>query len=346
MILLALAPLLVGVYLWVLRRRRRYTVRYSSLSLLREAVPQGSQLRRHLPFALFLLALSSLIVAMGRPVSIVSVPTGQVTIILAVDVSRSMCSTDISPNRLTVAQQAMLSFIQRQPPGTQIGIVAFAGFAELIQPPTADQELLQDAVESLLTGRRTGIGNGILKSIDAIAEIDPNVAPSVSGVAASDQPTPVARGAFAPDIIVVLTDGVSNVGVEPLDAAQQAVDRGIRVYTIGFGTANGSTLNCGGQFGGQFGGRNQFGGDPQFGGASGGFRRGIDEETLKQVADMTAGAYYSAESAGELQKVFEELPTYLITRHETTEISIIFAALGALLAALAIGLALLWNPLP
>jgi Ca-activated chloride channel family protein len=346
LLLLGLIPLIIAFYVWVLRHRRRYTVRYSSLSLLREALPRHSLLRRHLPFALFLLALSSLIVAMGRPVAIVSVPTGQVTIILTVDVSRSMCSTDISPNRLTVAQQAMLSFIQRQPPGTQIGIVAFAGFAELIQPPTTDQELLQDAVESLLTGRRTGIGNGILKSIDAIAEIDHNVAPSVSGATANDQPTPVARGAFAPDIIVVLTDGVSNVGIEPLDAARQAVDRGIRVYTIGFGTANGSTLNCGGQFGGQFSGGGQFGSDPQFGGGSSGFRRGIDEETLKQVADMTDGAYYSAESAGELQKVFEDLPTYLITRHETSEISIIFAALGATLAVMALGLALLWNPLP
>lgn len=180
--LLGLIPLIIGAYIWTLRRRRRFAVRYSSLALVREALPHQSRLRRHLPFALFLLALISLVLALGRPVTAVNVPAGQATIILAVDVSRSMCSTDIPPNRLTAAQAAAQSFIQDQGNSTQIGIVAFAGFAELIQPPTADQEVLQDAVQSLSTGRRTAIGSAILKSLDAIAEINPNVAPSDSGV--------------------------------------------------------------------------------------------------------------------------------------------------------------------
>ena len=146
--------------------------------------------------------------------------------------------TDIEPNRLLAAEAAALSFIQRQGANTQIGLVAFAGFAELIQPPTSDQEVLQDAVESLFTGRRTAIGSGILEALDAIAEIDPNIAPSETGKATDVKPTPVPKGAYAPHIIVLLTDGVSNAGPQPTDAAQQAVDRGIRVYTIGFGTAN------------------------------------------------------------------------------------------------------------
>jgi Ca-activated chloride channel family protein len=348
--LLGLIPLIIAVYVWMLRRRRRFAVRYSSLSLVREALPHQSRWRRHLPFALFLLALASLAVALARPVAIMSVPTNQTTVILTIDVSRSMCSTDIQPSRLEAAEAAALSFIQRQKSSTQIGIVAFSGFAELIQPPTTDSEALQDAVESLLTGRRTAIGSGILKSIDAIAEVDENVAPSVSDSNASrgDKPTPVPKGAYAPEIIVLLTDGVSNAGPLPLDAAQQAADRGIRVYTIGFGTANGSAFpNCGRQFlgreplGGQFGGGQGFGG----GGGGGGFRRGIDEATLKQIADMTGGTYYSAESAGELQNVFQNLPTYLITKHEITEISVVFVAIGALLAAIAVALALIWHPL-
>jgi len=334
----------------MLRRRRRFAVRYSSLSLVREALAQQSRWRRHLPFALFLLALASLIIALGRPVSIVSVPAGQATILLAMDVSRSMCSTDIPPNRLLAAEAAALDFIQRQPASTQIGIVAFAGFGELVQPPTSDQEILEEAVESLTTGRRTGIGSGILEALDAIAEIDLNVAPSVRNPSVDAQPTPVPNGAYAPSIIVLLTDGASNVGPEPVDAAQQAADRGVRVYTIGFGTAQGGVMNCslrpgsGGSGGDLFGGGGGGGNDP-FGGG-GGFRRGIDEETLKQVSDMTGGAYYSAESAGELQEVFQNLPTSLIMRHETTEISFIFAAIGALLAAIAVGLALSWHPLP
>jgi Ca-activated chloride channel family protein len=345
LLLLVLIPLIVGIYIWMLRRRRRFTVRYSSLALVRAALPRYARWRRHLPFALFLTALSSLIIGAGRPVSIVNVPAGEVTIMLAIDVSRSMCSTDIPPNRLQAAMAAALSFIQDQPPGTQIGIVGFAGFAELIYPPTGDQEVLEDVVMSLTTGRRTAIGSGILESIDAISEIDPNVAPSVRNPNVDPIPTPVPNGAYAPSIIVLLTDGASNAGPEPVEAAQQAAERGVRVYTIGYGTASGGMMNCRAQFGDEpMAGMPSFGND-QFGGG-GGFRRGIDEETLKQVAEITGGEYYSAESADELQEVFHSLPTSLITRPEITEISVIFAAVGALFAALAIGLSLLWQPLP
>ncbi len=346
LLLLGLIPLIVAVYIWMLRRRWRFAVRYSSLALVREALPHQSRLRRHLPFALFLLALASLVIALGRPVTSVSVPTGRATIILAMDVSRSMCSTDIPPNRLEAAKAAALSFIQRQGSSTQIGIVAFAGFAELIQPPTTDQEVLQDVVESLTTARRTAIGSAILESLDAIAEINKNVAPSVTDASPGVEPTPVPKGVYAPDIIVLLTDGASNRGPWPLDAAQQAVDRGVRVYTIGFGTENGAIMDCGQGFQGSdpFGGGQQSGGGLGFGG--GGFRRGIDEATLKEIAAMTGGTYYSAESAGELQHVFQELPTYLITRPELMEISVTFTAIGALLAALAIVLSLIWHPLP
>lgn len=338
LLFLGLVPLLIAGYLWRLGRRRRLALAYSSLSLLAEALPQSSAWRRHTPFALFLLALLTLIIALARPQATVSVPAGRATIIMAIDVSRSMCSTDISPNRLQVAQAAAQGFIQRQESNTQIGIVAFAGFAELVQPPTADQELLEDAVQGLRTARRTAIGSAILKSLDAIAEVNPDVAPSQTDSAAG--PARPAAGVYAPDIIVLLTDGASNRGPAPLAAAQQAVERGVRVYTIGFGTAAGSAMNCPAQFQGD---DQLFGGG--FGGG-GGFRRGIDEATLKEIADMTGGAYYAAESASELQEVFAELPTYLITTRELREITVIFSALGALLVALAIALALLWQPLP
>jgi Ca-activated chloride channel family protein len=343
LVFLVLVPALIAAYSFVLRRRRRYAVRYSSLALVRQAtVPRQSWIRRHLPFGLFLIALSSLTVALSRPVSVVSVPTGQVTILLAIDVSRSMCSTDIPPTRIEAAKQAALSFIQHQPSNTQIGIVAFAGFAELVQPPTNEQNTLSAAVESLQTGARTAIGSGILKAIDAIADVDKSVAPSITDDGSTIAPTPVPKGAYAPDIIVLLTDGVSNSGPQPLEAAQQAADRGIRVYTIGFGTASGAEFAfCGQQFNG--GGFGVFGGG---GGGGGGFRRGIDEATLRQVSDMTGGKYYSAESADQLNSVFRGLPTYLITKHQTTEITFAFAALGALMAALAIGLSVLWHPLP
>ncbi len=341
LLLLGLVPLIVAAYLWMLRRRRRYTIRFSSLALVREALPHQSRLRRHLPFALFLSGLTSLIFAMGRPTATVNVPTGQTVIILAIDVSRSMRATDIPPSRLQAAKAAALSFVQRQEANVQIGIVAFAGFAELIQTPTNDQEALETAIESLTLARRTAIGSGLLASLDAIAQINKSVAPIGSGTSSETEPTPVPEGAYIPDIVVLLTDGVSNSGPMPLVAAQAAVDRGVRVYTIGFGTDNGTMPGDPQQ---------PQGGDYYFGGGGqdfgGGYRMGIDEETLKQIATLTGGEYYSATSAGELQSVFQKLPTYFTLKQEFMEISVAFTAIGALLAALAIGLSLIWRPLP
>jgi Ca-activated chloride channel family protein len=266
-----------------------------------------------------------------------------------------MCATDIAPNRLIAAEKAAASFIERQGSTTQIGIVAFAGFAEIVQSPTTDQEVLLDVVESLATGRRTAVGSAILRSLDAIAEIDPNVAPSVAeGDPPEAAPEPVPNGAYAPAIVVLLTDGASNAGPEPVDAAAQASARGVRVYTIGFGTDDpgAQSPRCGSQFVGSeptdsidpgpFGGFGGGGG----GGGGGGFRRAIDEDTLIAVADATGGTYYPAESADELASVFAELPTNIITKHEVTEISVAFVALGVILVALAILLGQAWRPIP
>jgi Ca-activated chloride channel family protein len=344
LILFLLIPLIAAVYILLLRRRRRFAIRYSSLSLVREAATHQSWLRRHLPFILFLFALTSLVMALGRPVATVSVPSNKATIILTIDVSRSMCSTDIPPNRLEAAKDAAQVFIQQKGNGRQIGVVAFAGFAELVQPPTNDLRVLQGAVESLTTARRTAIGSAILRAIDAIAEVDARVAPSELGVSPESIPP---EGEYVPHIIVLLTDGASNAGPFPLTAAQQAVDRRVRVYTIGFGTVNNtSPMNCGDQFqeidpfgGGGFG-------FPFAGGNSGAFRRELDEETLKQIAEMTGGSYYAATSAGELENVFQNLPTYLVTTKETIEITAFFTTIAALFLMAALILSLLWHPLP
>jgi Ca-activated chloride channel homolog len=343
--LLLLIPLAIGVYLWILRRRRRFSVRYSSLSLVREAAAKQSWLRKHLPFVLFLLALTSLVFALTRPVATVMIPSNEATVILAMDVSLSMCSTDIAPNRLEVAKESALSFVRDNTAGRKVGIVAFAGFAELIQPSTTDLRSLERAIESLVPARRTAIGSAILRSIDAIAEVDDRVAPSELRQSTDSAPA-VAEGEYLPHIVVLLTDGASNAGPLPLTAAEQAVERGIRVYTIGFGTTNNSSpMNCGDGdlfgFGGGFGSPFE-----PFGGGGGGFRREIDEETLIQIANLTGGEYYSATSAGELLEVFRSLPTYVVATRETTEISVFFTAFAVLLAIIALLLALRWHPLP
>ena len=254
-----------------------------------------------------------------------------------------MCSVDIQPTRLQAAEAAAASFIQHQKATTQIGVVAFAGFAELIQPPTTDKEALQTALRSLLTGTGTAIGSGILESLDAIAETDKTVAPSASGVLPERALPPVRAGAYAPDIIVLLTDGVSDTGPLPLDAAREATARGVQVYTVGFGTPNGNaSASCQSSDPSGLGGSG-----PSTSSAGGGaLPRGIDEPTLKRIAAMTGGAYYPASSASELQSVFDHLPTHLTTRHETFEVSAAFAAAGALFATMACALSFAWHPLP
>jgi Ca-activated chloride channel family protein len=262
---------------------------------------------------------------------------------MAVDVSRSMCSNDIPPNRLEAAKDAAQNFVQSRIEGRQIGIVAFAGFAELIQPPTTNVQDLTTAIESLTPARRTAIGSAILRSIDAIAEIDDRVAPS--DMAGQDpNAAPVPDGEFSPHIIVVLTDGASNAGPYPLTAAEQAAERGIRVYTIGYGTTNGnSVMDCNDSFSNDdpFGG----GGFGPMGGGGGGFRRDIDEATLIQVAEVTDGEYYAATSAGQLEEVLQNLPNYLVVTEETIEISAFFTAFAAFLAILAMIFSMLWRPL-
>jgi Ca-activated chloride channel family protein len=345
LLLLLLLPLLVLLYFWILRRRRRYALRYSSLSLIRQALPERSSWRRHIPAALYLSALISLILAFARPVTEVQVPLSRTTIILAMDISRSMCAVDVPPNRLTVAQDAAISFIEEQADGTLIGLVAFADFAEIVVPPTEDREALEAAVETLSTSIGTAIGSATLKGIDAIAEIKPEMPPSGVNLGVDGGEAAGPSGPYQPDIIVLLTDGANTRGPRPVDAAQQAADRGLRVYTIGFGTTERSEMVCSQeQMGGDaFGGFSGFG---RFGGFSGGnFQRYLllDEPTLREVAEITGGGYFRAVDAEQLLQVFRELPKRIELQVARIEISVAFTALGAMLLLLATGLSWHWN---
>jgi len=348
--LVLLAPALLALYWLMLRRRRRFAVSYASLSLIREALPGRTRWRRRLPFALFLLAIASLAVAAARPQATITVPISRTTVILALDVSLSMCSTDVAPNRFAVAQEVARTFVADQPIGTRIGIVAFAGGAQLVAPPTTDRKLLGEAIDGMKAGRGTAVGTALLRSVDAIAGINPEVARTdLQSPAAPRSNLP--PGAYQPDIVVLLTDGATTQGVSPLVAAQQAADRRLRVYSIGFGTTNAAPLSCS---------RDQLGSDyliNQFasGGGFGGFGGGrgadgpprsvlrIDERSLQAIADLTGGTYHRAADATELVEVFRNLPKEVILQRQHTEIGFAFTALGALLALAATGLSLAWN---
>jgi Ca-activated chloride channel family protein len=353
--LLVLIPLLVLFYIWILRRKRKYAVRYSSLSLIREALPKHAHLRRHLPFILFLVSMAFLVIAAARPRAEVEIPISRTTIMLAIDISRSMCATDVEPNRLTVAQEAALAFIEDQADDTRIGIVAFADFAEIVVAPTNDKEALKAAINNFTTSIGTAIGSATLKSIDAISEINQSVSHSGVDLRSVVEEDQTETNLFQPDIIVVLTDGANTRGSPPLDAAQKAANRQLRIYTIGFGSSDPGDMVCSPQqlgsdsFSGGFGGGG-FRDENSGGGFDGGgrFRRFLllDEETLQGMADLTGGIYYRAEDAEQLYDVFINLPNDIVLQKDHQEITALFSIVGAALIICALALSLFWNRFP
>ncbi|HEY7224738.1 MAG TPA: VWA domain-containing protein [Micromonosporaceae bacterium] len=340
-------PLLLGFRWWLRRRRRRDAVRVSSLTLIRAALPGPTSWRRRIPLWLLAGALLILGVGAARPTASVVTPSDDSAILLAMDMSGSMCSTDVPPNRLTAAQNAARDFIKAQPAGTKIGIVGFAGHATVLVEPTADRQALLDAIANLRTSRGTAIGLGILAALDAIADINPDVAHS--GV---EEGANGAASNYQPDTIVVLTDGANTQGVPPVTAAHEAAARGVRVYTIGFGTADPGPLACssdqisGDPFGGRgFGGGGGFG-RGGFGGGGAGIFLDIDEQGLTQVADITGGEYFQAQDAKQLDDALLGLPSHIVLARHNTELTVWFALAGALLVTTALGLSLWWQRRP
>jgi Ca-activated chloride channel homolog len=346
-------PALLVAYWLLLRRRRKQAVRYSSVALLRTVLPKRTRWKRHVPVALLLAGLVALAVAAARPHMMRDVPYARTSVILALDVSGSMCSTDVEPNRLAVAQAAARRFVETQAKNVRMGLVVFSGFAELTVPPTNDREALVAAIDGLTVGRGTAIGAAMLKGLDAIAEVNPGVPPV--GDAPETEPAPRATRAgvngYVPDIVVLLTDGRNNRGIEPLDAVPYAVERRVRVYPIGFGTTNPSGRSCTrAQLGGDVFDRGRFGGGGFGGGGFGGGRFGsfliADEPTLKAVAARTGGAYHSAKDADQLHKVFSDLPNEVATQRERTEVTWVLAAFGAVFAAAAVAASMRWSAYP
>jgi Ca-activated chloride channel homolog len=358
LLLMLTVPLVWGVYVLAMRRRRRQAVSYSSVALLRSVLPARARWRRHLPVAALLGSLGVLGIASARPQMVRSVPTSRTSIILALDVSRSMCATDVEPNRIAAAKQAARDFVEDLPSGTRLGLVVFSGYAQLAVAPTDDYDILVGSIDALTTGRGTAIGAAMLKSLDAIAEVNGDVKPvgDVSGLgivpsgATPPSAGPVGAGGFVPDIVVLLTDGANTRGIAPLDAVPFAVERRVRIYTIGFGTSQPTALACTAE---QLGGDTQRFGAPGTGfGPGGGFGGGgrsplrADNATLEQVAERTGGMFYSAQDAPQLRRVFTDLPKDVTVQKEPREVTAPFVALGALLAAVAVGASIKWSAYP
>jgi Ca-activated chloride channel family protein len=330
--LLVTVPALIALYLFVIRRRKKTAVRYASLALVSQALGPGAAVRRHIPPTLLLLTWTTLVVASARPAALVLLPSQRETVVLAMDVSGSMRAADVDPDRITASKQAAKNFVASQSRGTRMAVVAFAGTAMLVQPPTLNREDVAAAIDRFQLQRGTNIGAGILVALQTIfpdAEFDigprfdnggPRSAPL--GEARPTEPdfSPVEPGSHGSAVVVLLTDGQTTTGPDPVEVARIAADRGVRVFTVGFGSRAGETVG--------------------FGGMS--MRVQLDEETLRQVAEITRGRYFHAASATDLHEVYESLTTQLVMERVETEITALFAAAAGVFMLLASGLSLLW----
>jgi Ca-activated chloride channel family protein len=322
-------PLLLGAYLWILQRKKKQAVRYASLTMVREAMGVGQRIRRHVPPALFFLALAAMLVALARPQATITLPTQHETVILAMDISGSMRATDVEPNRLVAAQNAAKQFVSEQPENVRVGVVAFAGTATVAQAPTRNREDVIAAIDRFQLQRATAIGSGIIVSLAAIfPDQGIDVGTLTYGAdnsrkadkAGPPAVKPVPPGSYSSAVIILLTDGQRTTGPDSIMAAKMTAERGVRVYTVGVGTPEGKIIG--------------------FEGWS--MRVRLDEETLKGIANITHAEYFYAGNAVDLNKVYQTLNAKLVMERKKTEVTALFSGLAALLAVVSAALSLAW----
>jgi Ca-activated chloride channel family protein len=308
---LAVVALLAIAYLIMQRRRPRYVARFTNVDLLANIVARRPRWRRHVPPALTLLALSALVVGLARPELAVAVPREEATVILAMDSSGSMTATDVAPDRMAVARDVASSFVEDLPEDFQVGLVSFSDQADVVVPPTADRAEAVRALERLEADNGTALGDAIARSVEL-------------GVSSLDEDEQPAEGE-SPVIVLVLSDGANTTGdFEPLEAAQQAVDAKVPVYTVALGTAEGTIEGPDG-----YGGTRTIAVPP-------------DPETLSQVAEATGGRFFEAADAEALRSVYDEIGSQVGTEQEQRELTVVFTAAGAVLLLVGAALSSLW----
>jgi len=324
LIFLVLVPIFVATYLWLQQRRRDQLARYGDAGLMPGSASRGrSGVRRHLPAVLFLLALTILIVALARPQTVLSLPRLEGTVVMAFDVSGSMAADDLKPTRLDAAKAAATDFVQNQPSSVQVGVVSFSDGALPAQVPTNDQGAVLLAISRLTTQKGTSLGEGIqtaLKTIDAATNPPLTLSTRGQNATPTPSPTPVPKGTYSSAVIILLTDGENNEAPDPLAAAQAAADRGVRIYTVGIGSPSGADLKINGFT----------------------IHSRLDESTLQQIAQITGGTYYNAQSTQDLKDIYDKLDPQLIVKPQNTEVTSLLAGAGIVVLLLGGALSLLW----
>ncbi|MEO8541866.1 MAG: VWA domain-containing protein [bacterium] len=321
---LILVPVVVALYILVQRRRPKYAARFTNLDLLANVVDKTPGWRRHVPAALGLLALTSLLIAVARPEFVHKVPKQEATVVLVTDVSGSMTATDIEPTRMDAAKTAAHTLVEKLPKGFRLSLVSFSAGVRTVVAPTTDRELMNSAIDSLTPVGGTAMGDGIVEGIAAS-----HLSPDDVKAAANPTATPAAgagdKKENPPVILVLLSDGANTLGqTDPIDAATQAQEQGIPIFTIALGTQDGVAIVTDAQ------GRQRRVNVPP------------DEETLKQIADMTEGKFFSAPSSDDLQSIYEALGSKIGYNETTSEATVGFAGFAALAVLAAGALSLLW----
>jgi len=326
-------PLLPVLYVWLLRRRGKTVLRYSSLQLVREASER--RWRRHVPPALLLVACAVLLFAAARPMASLTLPWARTSVMLAIDVSLSMRVSDVKPTRLAAAQEAAKLFLRDLPKGIEVGLVTFAGSAQVAQAATLDRASLVSAIDAFQMQLGTAVGNGIVL---CLAELFPDHGINLGDMtfgrgqkvrsrgdkdSAAPPPkeiTPVAPGSYDSAAILLLSDGRRTTGVDTLEAAKMAADRGVRIHVVGLGTVDGTASGADGLA----------------------IYMQLDEPTLREVARMTGGEYHHAGTAEELRSVYQDLGSRLQVQTRATEITPVLALLAAVLVLVAAALSMRW----
>lgn len=313
-------PLFVLLYLRMQKRRQQYAVRYGSLGLVQQANGRGIGVRRHVPALFFLAGLIVLFVALGRPQMEIGLPKVEGIVILAFDVSGSMSADDFEPTRMEAAKAVARDFVARQPSTVRVGVVAFSDSGFSVQLPTNDQAAILASIERLQPQRGTSLANGIIVSLNTIANItgqEPIVGLSDPE---STTPTPAPVSAENSAVIVLLTDGENNMNPDPFAAAQFAADRGVPIHTIAIGSVEGVDLTV-----------NGFTVHTQ-----------VDEETLQGISEMTDGFYFNAKTEEDLKAIYESIEPNFKINKEKTEVTAVFAGLSILILLIGGMLSLLW----
>jgi Ca-activated chloride channel family protein len=315
-----LIPLFAGLYI-LSRQRRQPAPGSAGLELVQGGLGRGPGIRRHVPLAIFLIGLSILLFALARPQAVVSLPRIEGTVILAFDVSGSMAAADLQPTRMEAAKAAAREFVQRQPASVQIGVVAFSGSGFAVQSPTNDQEAILASIDRLTPELGTSLGQGILVSLETIARADGNAPPLNGGdQSPSPTPTPFPEGTYTSAAILLLTDGENTAPPDPFAAAQAATDRGVRIYTVGVGSAAGTILDV-----------NGFTVHTQ-----------LDEAALQQISAITDGEYFRAENEQDLETIYENIDLELVSNPEEMEITSLLAGASILILLIGGAFSLVW----